>query len=109
MNGASAVWLNAAFARPEHRTEQSRLALKPANPNCRVAAAAGWAMANDQLVVGVANPETEIPTEIFLSRLGIGLHTTLAKLLDEPTRHVVAVAAIVDEVILTLGHRVKRI
>ena len=106
MNGGDAIGLDTTLASTEQRTNQSGLSLKPSNPNCWVAAA-GWAMADNKLVIGVSNSKTKIPTKVFLSWLGIGRDAASTKLLHQGASYVIATAAIVDEIIPAL-RRIER-
>lgn len=59
-------------------------------------------MSDDELVIRVASAKSKILTEILLPRLGVGLNAATTKLFDKPAGQIVAVTAIVDEVVLAL-------
>lgn len=56
-------------------------------------------MTNDKLVISLSGLETEIPTKIFLSRLGVRLRSARAKIIDYMFCDIVTVTAVIDEIV----------
>jgi len=56
-------------------------------------------MANDKLIISIAGLKPKIPTEIFLPRLGVSLHSARTKIVDQMFCDIVTVTAIIDEIV----------
>src|ERR1700677_697550 len=85
-------------ASSQERFHKSKLALEPGDP-LPVAIRLARAIAEDKMIIGVGDSETEVPAGIFLVRLGVCRNAASAKLSDQPASQVVAVAALVNEIV----------
>ena len=101
MKRAKCIGMNAAFSRAENRAEHTSLSFKPSNPNGRFAAI-GRSIPDDKLIFDVVKLKSEIPTKILLVWLGIRLNAASTKCSNEPASQIVAIAAIVDEIVPAL-------